>query len=76
MLIVARTAKDHLRRMLQHQEKTEGRPGSAPQPDPQMKMPLIGEVRRAEPASPTRKRSRTKKAVYQPRLRSSYGPRI
>jgi len=54
--------------MLDHQEKIETeRPVAAQPADRQLKMPLIGEVRRPELAPPKRLRSR-KKPPAQPRL--------
>jgi hypothetical protein len=65
---LAPVAKDHLRRMLDHQEKIGTEPlVPAPPPDRQLKMPLIGEVRPPEPAPPKRLRPRKKKPA-QPRL--------
>jgi hypothetical protein len=65
---LAPVAKDHLRRMLDHQEKIEAqKPDFHPPSDRQLKMPLIGEVRRPEPAPPKRPRPKTKKPA-QPRL--------
>lgn len=66
---MAAIAKDHLRRMLEHQEKIEAEQRTSnPQPvDPQLTMPLIGEVRRLQPAPSKRPRSR-KKPHTQPRL--------
>jgi len=47
---------------------TRGNDATAAKPeDPQLKMPLIGVVRRAEPAPPKNKRQRTKKPI-QPKL--------
>jgi hypothetical protein len=65
---LAPVAKDHLRRMLDYQEKIRAdQPIAQPPPERQLKMPLIGEVRRPEPAPLKPKRPRTKK-LLQPRL--------
>jgi hypothetical protein len=67
---LAAVAKDHLRRVLEHQEKIDAeRQGCDRQHvDPQLKMPLIGEVRRPG-AAPPPKRARPRKKTYtQPRL--------
>jgi hypothetical protein len=65
---LAAIAKDHLRRMLDHQEKIKAeQPVADQQIDRQLKMPLIGEVRKTESASPKRGRPR-KKTFTQPRL--------
>jgi hypothetical protein len=58
-------SRDHRRRMLEHQERVaaEQRAAMARAADPQLKMPLIGEVRRPEPAPPTRRRPRPSKPV-------------
>lgn len=66
---MAAIAKDHLRRMLEHQEKVEAEQQiSNPKPaDPQLRMPLIGEVRPLQPVPSKRPRSR-KKTFTQPRL--------
>jgi hypothetical protein len=65
----ARDTEDHRRRMLDHQERVHARREAANlQPsDPQLKIPLIGEVRRSEPAPPKRKRQRASKPA-QPQL--------
>ena len=57
--------RDHRRRILDHQEKVEAeqRTAAAQPSEPQLRIPLIGEVRRPEPATPKRKRSRAKKPV-------------
>jgi len=62
---MAAIAADHLRRMLDHQEKIEAEQrDSSPNPvDPQFKIPLIGEARRLEPPTPRRGRPRTKKPI-------------
>jgi hypothetical protein len=60
-------AGDHRRRILDHQEKVEAQrraPPTAPQSsEPQLRIPLIGEVRRPEPAASKPKRPRGKKPV-------------
>jgi hypothetical protein len=63
---------DHRRRMLEHQERVEAeRRSLAAQPsEPQLKIPLIGEVRRLEPSPPKRRRPRSIKGI-QPKLGES-----
>jgi hypothetical protein len=58
--------------MLEHQERIDAeRRSLAAQPsEPQLKIPLIGEVRRPEAPPPKRKRPRSIKAV-QPKLGES-----
>jgi hypothetical protein len=65
-------SRDHRRRMLEHQERVaaEQRAAAARPTDPQLKIPLIGEVRRPEPAPPKRRRPRASKPV-QPGLGES-----
>jgi hypothetical protein len=61
--------KDHRKRILDHQERVAAEQRGPLQPsDPQMKIPLIGEVRLPEPARPKRARRRMKKP-NQPQLR-------
>jgi hypothetical protein len=67
-LAASRGTGDHRRRILEYQEKLEAERKPAAKPgDPQLKMPLIGIVRRAEPAPPNNKPQRTKKPI-QPKL--------
>lgn len=75
MAAISRDAGDHRRRILDHQEKiaSERRAPSSPSSDPQQKIPLIGEVRRPEPAMPKRARPRSQQPV-QPRLEESWVP--
>jgi hypothetical protein len=57
---------DHRRRILEHQEKVEAdhrTPQPERPPEPQLRIPLIGEVRRPEPAAPKRKRSGAAKPI-------------
>jgi hypothetical protein len=65
-------SRDHRRRMLEHQERVaaEQRAAAARPMDPQLKIPLIGEVRRPEPSPPKRRRPRASKPV-QPGLGES-----
>jgi hypothetical protein len=60
--------KDHRKRILDHQERVAAKQRDALPPDLQMKIPLIGEVRRPDPAPPKRARQRMKKP-NQPQLR-------
>lgn len=61
---------DHRRRILDHLEKIEAeKPVSKAPRDPQLKMPLIGEVRRLDPAPPKRGRQQRVKKPNQPQLR-------
>ncbi len=65
----ARDISDHRRRVLDHQEVQRKQREATSQPaEPQMKIPLIGEVRRPDPAPPKRKRPRAKKP-NQPQFR-------
>jgi len=66
----ARDIKDHRRRVLNHQEMQGQRQEPSPQPrdDPQLKMPLIGEVRRPDPAPPPKRSRRRVKKPIQPEL--------
>jgi hypothetical protein len=59
------TALDHRRRMLAHQEKTETerRLGAVTPIDPQLRMPLVAEVRNAEPTATKSVGRRTNKAI-------------
>jgi hypothetical protein len=60
---------DHRQRILEHQEAQRKRQEASPQRgDPQLKIPLIGEIRRPEAAPPKRARQRVKKPS-QPQLR-------
>ena len=65
-------SRDHRRRVLEHQERVEAeqREAAARPKDPQLRIPLIGEVRRPEPSPPKRRRPRTSKTV-QPGLGES-----
>lgn len=65
-------SRDHRRRVLEHQERVEAaqREAAARPKDPQLRIPLIGEVRRPEPSQPKRRRPRTSKSV-QPGLGES-----
>ncbi|WP_428490676.1 hypothetical protein [Rhodopila sp.] len=68
MAAISEAARDHRRRILEHQQQAEARGNTAAAPpDPQLKIPLIGEARRlAEPgAKPARSRS---KKPAQPKL--------
>ena len=69
MAASSRISRDHRQRILDHQEKIEAeqRAPLLPPSDPQLKIPLIGEVRRAEPSPPKRQRRRAKTHV-QPTL--------
>jgi hypothetical protein len=61
---------DHRRRILEHQEKVEAEQRTLPvlqRSEPQLQIPLIGEVRRPEPPAPKRKR-RGAKTASQPDL--------
>jgi hypothetical protein len=58
---------DHRKRILDHQERIAAKPRDALPSDPQMKIPLIGEVRRPDPAPSKRARRRVKKP-NQPQL--------
>jgi hypothetical protein len=62
-LAASQGLRDHRRRVLEHQEKIDaGQRRQAAEPrDPQLTMPLIGEVRRPEPAPPKPRRPRIKK---------------
>jgi hypothetical protein len=65
----ARDITDHRRRVLDHQEVQGKRREASSQPaEPQLTIPLIGEVRRPDPAPPKRKRARMKKP-NQPQFR-------
>ena len=68
MAEISQAARDHRRRILDHQQKVQAEQRASGQPsDRQLKIPLIGEVcRPAEPA-PKASRSRPKKPV-QPKL--------
>jgi hypothetical protein len=60
--------QDHRKRILDHQEKAAAEQRNAvPPSDPQLKIPLIGEVRRPEPPPPRLRRPRAKK-LAQPEL--------
>jgi hypothetical protein len=61
---------DHRRRILEHLEKMEAeKPAPEPAPsDPQLKIPLIGEVRRPPEVSPPKRRARRTAKPSQPRL--------
>jgi hypothetical protein len=62
-------AQDHRKRILDHQERVAAKQRDARRPsDPQMKMPLIGEVRRPDSVPPKRAQQRAKKPC-QPQLR-------
>jgi hypothetical protein len=60
-LAVSQEVRDHRRRVLEHQEKIHAGQRHTEPSDPQLTMPLIGEVRRPEPATPKRRRPRIKK---------------
>jgi hypothetical protein len=68
MAASSRVSRDHRQRILDHQEKIEAeqRAPLAPSSDRQLKIPLIGEVRRTEPSPPKRPRRRTKTHVQPP----------
>jgi hypothetical protein len=59
------TASDHRRRMLAHQEKiaAERRLEAVKPIDPQLRIPLVGEVRKTDPGSARAGGRRTKKTV-------------
>jgi hypothetical protein len=60
---------DHRRRILDHLEKIEAeKPTSKPPSDPQLKIPLIGEVRRPPEPPPPKRRARRTAKPRQPRL--------
>jgi hypothetical protein len=62
--------QDHRRRILEHQQRVaaEQQTPDATSSEPQLKMPLIGEVRRPEaPIPPKRRRPKRKKPI-QPQL--------
>jgi hypothetical protein len=59
--------KDHRKRILDHQERVAAEQRLQPS-DPQMKIPLIGEVRLPDPTRPKRARRRVTKP-NQPQLR-------
>jgi hypothetical protein len=62
-------AQDHRKKILDHQERVAAEQRDVQRPsDPQMKIPLIGEVRRPDPAPPKRGRRWVKKP-NQPQLR-------
>jgi hypothetical protein len=65
-------SRDHRRRVLEHQERVaaEQREAAAHPKDPQLRIPLIGEVRRPEPSPPKRRRPRMTRSV-QPGLGES-----
>lgn len=68
MAAISQAARDHRRRMLDHQEKVDAEQRNSSQSsDRQLKMPLIGEVRRPAEPAPKTTRSRTKKSA-QPKL--------
>jgi hypothetical protein len=62
--------KDHRKRILDYQEQVAADQRDALPCDPQMKIPLIGEVRRPDPAPAKRTRQWVKKPT-QPRLRDT-----
>jgi hypothetical protein len=67
-LIVSQGPSDHLRRMLDHQEKQAAGTSDAPavvdaSVDPQLQIPLIGEVRKPDTARPRRRQARVKAAA-------------
>jgi hypothetical protein len=65
----ARDSKDHRQRMLDHQESQNRQQEAGVQPaDRQMKIPLIGEIRRTDPTPAKRARKRTK-TLDQPQFR-------
>jgi hypothetical protein len=73
-LTASQGLRDHRRRVLEHQEKIDAgqRRQTAEPSDAQLTMPLIGEIRRPEPALPKRRRPRIKKAEpSQPELGES-----
>jgi hypothetical protein len=64
---MAADPKEHRRRMLEHLARAAAAPRSEQAPDPQLKIPLIGEVRRGtRPAS--RRGRRRVKSCDQPAL--------
>ena len=61
MALVSRSAKaEHQRRVLEHQIRTaaERRAPDATQADPQLKIPLVGEVKRADDAQKTKRKKK------------------
>nr|WP_294518759.1 hypothetical protein [uncultured Rhodopila sp.] len=62
-MAAASNSGDHRRRILEHQEKVEAERRAPPASEPQLRIPLIGEVRRPEPAAAKPKRPRGKKPV-------------
>jgi hypothetical protein len=72
-LAASQELRDHRRRVLEHQEKIDAgqRRQAAESKDPQLTMPLIGEVCRPKPAPPKRRLPRIKKPKSQPELGES-----
>jgi hypothetical protein len=71
-LAASQEIRDHRRRVLEHQEKIDAGKRRTEPRDPQLTMPLIGEVRRPEPAPPKPRRPRLKKPeLGQPELGKS-----
>ncbi|WP_428539746.1 hypothetical protein [Rhodopila sp.] len=59
---ISQAARDHRRRIIEHQQQAEAqrKPTAAP-PDPQLEIPLIGEVRSAAKPAAKPARARSKK---------------
>jgi hypothetical protein len=66
-LAASRDISEHRRRILAHQEKLAADQRTSEASDPQLRIPLIGEVRRPEPQAPKPRRAKTQKPP-QPRL--------
>lgn len=60
-LAASQEVRDHRRRVLEHQEKINAGLRRTEPSEPQLTMPLIGEVRPPEPAPRKRRRPRIKK---------------
>jgi hypothetical protein len=64
-MTISRDAAEHRRRVLEHQQKVAAK---APTPsEPQLRIPLIAEVKRAKTDQPP-KSKRRRKTTVQPRL--------
>ncbi len=61
----------HLLRVLQHQEKLAASPAPPERPskEPQLKIPLIGEVRRTTEADASKAKPRRSRKPVQPKLK-------
>jgi len=69
MAPISRNAKDHQRRVLEHQTRmaADRRAPDAGPVDPQMRIPLVGEVKRND-AAPQPKRKKRLDLPVQPKL--------